>query len=415
MLLPTNISRRDLLSALALLPAARLLAGQDQGSAPAPATPAPATQSAPVAPAPDGAQPKFASKVNVVNLFATVRDKNGKIVKALTKDDFLLDEEGKSQVIKYFAQESNLPLYLGLAVDTSLSQRNVLGQERSASYQFFDQVLREDRDLAFVLHFDTETELLQDFTSSRKDLEKALDLLHVNQQQLQQRQQGQGQGGGGYPGGGGGYPGGGGGYPGGGGGYPRGGGGGGGQGRGRPGSGTHMYDAISLASDELMAKQKGRKALILLTDGVDTGSKYTLFEAVASAQKADTLVYSVLFSDSGGYSSPAMGGPRMGGGGMGRRRGGIGSPMPGGGGYDHPDGKKVLQQIARETGGSFFQVSHSHPIDKIYAEIQEDLRSQYSIGYTPDPPSEGGIYRHVHLTARKKNMTVVTREGYYAT
>jgi VWFA-related protein len=390
-----NISRRDLLSALALLPAARLMAGQDQGSAPAPA-----------AAAPDGGQPKFSSNVNVVNLFATVRDKQGKIVKDLAKDDFLLDEEGKPQVIKYFTQESDLPLYLGLLVDTSGSQRNVIGAERTASLQFFDQVLREDRDLAFVLHFDAEVELLQDFTSSRKDLEKALDGLRVNQQQLQQRQQGQGQGGGGYPSGGG-YPGGG--YPGG--GYPSGGGG--QSGRGRRG-GTDLYDAISLASDELMSKQKGRKALILLTDGVDTASKYTIFEAIASAQKADTLVYSVLFSDPDGYGQQGMG-PRMGGRGMGRG-GGMGRmPMPGGGGYDRPDGKKVLQQIARETGGQFFQVSRSHPLDKIYAEIQEDLRSQYSIGYTPDPPSQGGVYRHIHLTAKKKNMTVVTREGYYAT
>jgi VWFA-related protein len=105
-----------------------------------------------------------------------------------------------------------------------------------------------------------------------------------------------------------------------------------------------------------------------------------------------------------------MGGPGMG------RRGGMGrQPMPGNGGYDSGNGKKVLQQIARETGGRFFEVSHSHPIDKIYADIEEELRSQYSIGFTPDPPSHGGIYRHIHLTAKPKNMTVVTREGYYAT
>jgi VWFA-related protein len=164
-----------------------------------------------------------------------------------------------------------------------------------------------------------------------------------------------------------------------------------------------------------MAKQKGRKALILLTDGVDTGSKYTQFEAVASAQKSDSLVYSVLFADNDAYQRGGLIGPRLGGGGMGRPQGGMGQPMPGGGGYDRPDGKKVLEQIARETGGRFFQVSHSHPLDKIYGEIQEDLRSQYSIGFTPDPPSEGGIYRHVHLTAKKKNLTVVAREGYYAT
>ena len=383
-----------------MLPAARLLAGrQTQGGAP--------TASNTAA---EGTQPKFSSDVNVVNLFVTVRDKQGKIVKDLTKDDFLLDEEGKPQTIKYFSIESNLPLYLGLLVDTSGSQRTVLNDERSASYKFFDQILREDRDLAFVLHFDFEVELLQDFTSSRKDLEKALDQLQVSQR-LQQRQQGQGQGGGGgYPGGGGGgYPGGG--YPGGGGGgYPTGG----GQ---RPRGGTDLYDAILLASDELMAKQKGRKALVLLTDGVDTGSKSTLFQAIESAQKSDTLVYSVLFEGTESYSPLSRGGPGMGG-----RRGGMGRmPMPGGGGgggYDRGNGKKVLEQIARETGGRFFQVSHSHPIDKIYAEIEEDLRSQYSLGYTPDPPALTGVYKHVHLVAnnkikKDKDLVVVTREGYY--
>jgi len=395
--LPANLSRRSLLSALALLPAARLLAGQEQVSAPAQP-----------AQAPDGGQPKFSSEVKVVSLLATVRDKQAKIVRDLTKDDFVLDEEGKPQTIRYFAQDSNLPLSLGLLVDTSGSQRTVLNDERAASFKFFDQVLREDRDLAFVIHFDFEVELLtQDFTASRKDLEAALDQLRISQR-AQQAQQGQGQGqGGGYPGGGGGYPGGG--YPGG--GYPRGGGGYPSGGR-RGGGGTDMYDAIKLASDELMAKQKGRKALILLTDGVDTGSKYTLFEAVASAQKADTLVYSVLFAGSEGYAQN-MGGPRMGGRGMGRM------PMPypggGGGGYDYAGGKKVLEQIARETGGRFFQVSHSHPIDKVFADIEEELRNQYSIGYTPDPPAEGGVYRHVHLTTKRKNTTVVTREGYYAT
>jgi VWFA-related protein len=368
---------------MTMLPAARLLSGrQTQGTAPAPSVAAA-----------EGTQPKFSSDVNVVNLFVTVRDKQGKIVKDLTKDDFLLDEEGKPQTIKYFSLESNLPLYLGLLVDTSGSQRTVLNDERSASYKFFDQILREDRDLAFVLHFDFEVELLQDFTSSRKDLEKALDQLQISQR-LQQRQ-GQGQGGGGGGGGGGGYP-------------------GGGQ---RPRGGTDLYDAILLASDELMAKQKGRKALVLLTDGVDTGSKSTLFQAIESAQKSDTLVYSVLFEGSESYSPISRGGPGMGG-----RRGGMGRmPMPGGGGgggYERGNGKKVLEQIARETGGRFFQVSHSHPIDKIYADIQEDLRSQYSLGYTPDPPTPSGVYKHVHLIAnskikKDKDLVVVTREGYY--
>ncbi len=405
---PNNLSRRTLLSAFSLLPAVRLLSGQQDSNRPVLQT-APRAQAAPEESESAGGQPQYKSDVNVVNIFATVRNKNGKIVKDLTKDDFLLDEEGKPQPIKYFSQDSNLPLSLGLLVDTSGSQRNVLTDERNASLQFFDQMLREDRDLAFVLHFDFEVELLQDFTANRALLQKALDALHIGTQQLQQRGQGQGQGGnypngGGYPGGGypgGGYPGGG--YPGG--GYPRQGGGGGGGGR--RGGGTDLYDAILLASEDLMSKQKGRKALIMLTDGVDTGSRTTLFQAIAAAQKADCLVYSILFSDSEAYNSPfGFGGPGMG------RRGGMGRPYPGGG-NETVNGKKVLEQISRETGGRFFQVGRSNKLDKIYADIQEELRNQYSIGYTPSEQSASGVYHHIHLTTKQKNNVVVAREGYY--
>jgi VWFA-related protein len=363
-----KLTRRSLLSALSLYPAARLLSGQQL---------------------PDAA-PKYSADAKLVNVFATVRNRSGKIIKGLTKDDFLLDEEGRTQTIKFFSQESSLPLYLGLMVDTSGSQRRALGDERAAGIKFFDQILRPDRDLAFVLHFDSETELLQDFTASRANLEKALDLLQVADPGQQQQQ------GGGPPQRGGGYPGGGRRYP---------------QGRGRGGrnGGTRMYDAVLLASEDLMSKQKGRKALVLLTDGVDTGSKVTLFQGIGAAQKADTLVYSILFADSEGYGG---GGPTFGGGGMGRRRP---MPMPGGGGGGaQADGKKVLQQVASETGGRFFQVSRSHPLDKIFADIEEDLRNQYNIGYTPDQPSEPGLFRHIHLAAKKKDLVVQSRTGYYS-
>jgi VWFA-related protein len=398
------ISRRSLLSAIPFLPAAKLLRGQSPQAPPAQQEGSRATN--------------FSTDVKVVNLFATVRTKQGKIVHDLTKDDFSLDDEGRQQPIKFFSQEANAPLYLGLLVDTSGSQRRVLTEERSASFKFFGQVLRPEKDLAFVLHFDYQVELLQDFTASRAKLERALDLLEVgDQRQQQQGQQGGSQGGnypqgGGYPGGGypgGGYPGGG--YPGGGRRYPRGGGGNYPTGGGRRNGGTMLYDSILLASDDLMKKQEGRKALVLLTDGVDTGSKVTLYEAITAAQKSDTMVYSVLFADSdaygngGGLSVP----------GMGRRRP-MGYPG-GGGGANRPDGKKVLQQIAEETGGRFYQVSHFHPIDKIYADIEEDLRNQYSIGFTPDQPGEAGLYHHVHLTAKKKKevLVVQARAGYYAT
>lgn len=361
-----------------MLPATRLLLGQQDTGV--------ASKDAPI----------FSTGVKVVNVFANVRDKKGEIVKGLTKEDFILDEDGVTQTIKYFSQESDLPLTLGLLVDTSGSQRRLIDQERSASYRFFQQVLREDKDVAFVIHFDFEVELLQDLTSSRKLLEQALENLAVPQQLRRNRQPGGGYPGGGYPGGG--YPGRGGRYPGGrGGGYP-----GGGQ---RQGGGTDLYDAVMLASDELMKKQPGRKAIILLTDGVDTGSKVTLNTAIESSQRANTLVYGILFED------PEMNGGGVTFGGMGRvgRR-----PMPGGMGQGN--GKKVLDQISRETGGRMFHVSNKEPLERVYEQIEQDLRHQYSLGYTPDTSSNArGGYRRIRLTTKQKGLTVQTREGYYPT
>ena len=359
------VSRRDLLRwAAALSPASRLLAWQDD--------------------------PKFSTGVSVVNVLATVRDKQGKIAKDLVQDDFSIDEDGRPQTIRYFSKQTDLPLTLGLLVDTSGSERREIPAERRASYTFFEQVLREDKDKAFVLHFDREVELLQDVTSSRKDLESALDELESSPQ-LNRRNSGQQQ--------------------------PPYGGGGGQQGGGYGRGGTALYDAILLASGELMQKQQGRKAAILLSDGEDNGSKVSLTSAIEAAQRADTLVYSIRFYDSG--ENNGFGGPGFGRG----RRGGFGIPFPGGpgggggGGGQRPgtsraDGKKILQQISRETGGSYFEVTSKETLDKIYAQIEDELRNQYSLGYTSD--QTGGGYRKIHVTVKEKNLTVQTREGYYA-
>jgi VWFA-related protein len=345
----SDISRRTLLAALGMIPASRLLRARQQNP-----------------------PPGYSATVKVVNLFATVRNKQGEVVKDLNQDDFLLDEDGQPQTIRYFSRETDLPLTLGLLVDTSGSQRNVLGEERSASFRFLDKVMREDKDMAFVIHFDFEVELLQDLTSSKAALRQSLDQLEVG---AGRRQQGRGGGGGGYPGGGG-----------------RGRGRGGG-GRGR-GGGTDLYDAVFLGADEIMKKQHGRKALIVLSDGVDTGSKLSLFSAIESAQRADTLVYSILFEDPDAYG---------GFGGFGRGR------------MDEPDGKKVLRQMSTETGGHFFEVSKRIPLDKVYEALEEELRSQYSIGYTPDSKNNSSEFRRIHLGTRQKTLIVQTREGYYPT
>jgi VWFA-related protein len=183
-------------------------------------------------------------------------------------------------------------------------------------------------------------------------------------------------------------------------------------GRGMHGGGTVLYDAIYLASDEVMKKQPGRKAVIVLTDGVDRGSKVSLQEAIATAQRADTEVYSILFADkegSGDHDHGGFGGPRIGGGGMGR-----------GGGYPRrteeprPDGKKILEQISRETGGRFFEVTKKQTVDQIYTEIDEELRNQYSLGYAPEKADATSGYHKIQLTVKQKDLIVQTREGYYA-
>ena len=333
--------------------------------------------------------PKFSSEVKVVNLLATVRDKKGKIINDLGKDDFQLEEDGHPQTIKYFTRETDLPLKLGLLVDTSRSVSQVLPEERTASQNFFDQVLREDKDAAFLIHFDRQVELLQDFTSSRAKLQSSIGEIQPSSNDSN--------GGGGNSGGGGG---------------PYGGRGGGGRG-GHRGGGTQLYDAIYLASDELMQKQTGRKALILLTDGEDNGSKTSLTSAIEAAQRANTLVYAMYFKGEEGGGN--FGGFGRGGGMGGMGRGGMGRGGPQG--YpqqERPDGKKVLEQIAKETGGRMFEVSKKQTVEQIYAQIQEELRNQYNIGYTPSrDASAAGAFHKIQLVANKKDVVVQTREGYY--
>jgi VWFA-related protein len=319
-------------------------------------------------------EPQIKVNVKVVNVLATVRDKHGQIITNLGKDDFAIDEDGRPQSIAYFSRETDLPLTLGLLVDTSGSQRRVLDDERSASRSFIDSMVREDKDKAFVIHFDREVELLQDLTSSRQKLEHALDL--VGAPELVRN----GGGGGGNNGG---------------------------SGQRYGGGGTLLYDAIYLASDEVVNKQQGRKALIILSDGVDHGSKETLVDAITAAQRADTLVYSILFADEPHMQNPFGG---FGGPGMGRHGGGGGNRYPQG---DHTDGKKILDRISRETGGRMFEVSKKQTVDQIYASISEELRSQYSVGYTPGPDVTSG-YHKIHLTTKQKDMTVQARDGYYS-
>jgi VWFA-related protein len=278
----------------------------------------------------------FSSDVQVVNVLATVRDKKSQFIRDLSKDDFALLEDTRPQTIRYFSRESDLPLTIGLMIDTSMSQVHVLDAERAASFRFIDDVLRESKDKVFVMQFDMNVRTKQVLTSSRSDLQESLRMVNTpTRDEL----------------------------------------------RSQYGGGTLLYDSISDASKEIMKKQEGRKALVILSDGGENGSNATLSDAVQEAQRTNTLIYTILFSD-----------------------GGFGSDF----------GKRVMQRLAKETGGSYFEVSKKQNIDQVYAQIEEDLRSQYSIGYVSDKPAAISEFRRIQLTVKKPGMTVNARDRYWA-
>jgi VWFA-related protein len=369
-----------LLCLLLLVPAL-----ESQNSSAAPAANPPAAQTAPVT--------TMSVEAKVVNLPVTVRDKKGKIVTNLTKDDFDLKEDGKPQSIRYFSQETNLPLTVGLLVDTSMSERDNIDRERTASRSFLDQMITRPADRAFVIHFDREIELLQDLTSDHAKLEKAVGEIDVQPSVESTPTSDQDSG----------------------------------QHRTHGGAGTKLYDAIFLACDEVAKKQTGRKAIVVLTDGEDRGSQENLNDAIESAQKSETIVYTIYigghedhdYNNNGMGRHGGMGGGYPGGGYPGGRYPGGGYPgggYPGGSGNprdNRPDGKKILQRIAKETGGRYFEAKKKDSVDDDYAQIAEELRTQFMLGYIP-PKDQTSGYHSIQLTAKKNDLTVQTREGYYS-
>jgi VWFA-related protein len=284
----------------------------------------------------------FSTSVNLVTLLATVRNREGGIVKDLNQDDFVLEEDGRLQTIRFFSRDSNLPLTLGLLVDTSRSQLKLLDAERQASYVFLDRVLRND-DQAFIVSFDIAVQVLQGFTNSRELLSGALDRLRIPARVS-----------------------------------------------------TLLYEAIREISDDAMRQQGGRKAFILLSDGVDVGSEATLGTAIEYAQRADTLIYSIWFHGKWKAWS-VLGGPAL-----------VASQS-----MYRAKGKSTMQRLSLETGGRFFEVTKDESIENIYRQIEEELRNQYSFGYTSDHQGSDEQYRKIKLTVKRPGMIVRTRAGYY--
>jgi VWFA-related protein len=302
----------------------------------------------------DQGQPAATVKVNVnvVQLFFNVKDKKGGLIPNLTKDDFEIFEDGKPQTIKYFAADSNLPLTLGILIDSSGSQTRVLDMEKEVGGDFLTQILR-DKDLAFVISFDVDVDLLQDFTNSIHALKVALNSARINTA---------GGGGTGIPGLGGGT-------------VPT---------VGTP-RGTLLYDAVYLAAHDELAQQVGRKAMILLTDGEDQGSQLKIKDAIEAAQKSDSIAYVLLCADRSFY---------------------------GFGGYS---GDREMKKLTEETGGRVIEVGNK--FEKLRAgfdQIANELRSQYNIGYTPSNAKLDGTFRKVEIRLKNKDYKVQSRNGYYA-
>jgi VWFA-related protein len=389
-------SVRRLLFAALVFTLVPLLRAQQK---PAPATTPDQTSAAPVS--------TISVDARLVNLPVVVRDKKGALIQNLTKADFTLQVDSKPQTIRYFDKDTNLPLILGLLVDTSLSQRSVIDEERSASSVFLDQMLTTPKDQAFIIQFATETELLQDLTSSRPKLQAALKEIDTppdtssNTSSTSSDPNDTSNSGSNR----------------------------------RAHRGTVLYDALFLASDEIMSRQKGRKALIILSDGGDNGSRENLVRSIEAAQRADTIVYAIYFKGDEPQRSPNQGVGRGGGypgggypgggypgggypgGGYPGGRGGY--PGGNGGGSNYPpaqrrtDGKKNLERMVDETGGRLFEIKKNQDVAQIYTQIAEELRAQYRLGYTPSQDASAAGYHQINLSTNQKGLTIQTREGYY--
>lgn len=289
--------------------------------------------------------------VDVVQLFFNVKDKKGGLIPNLTKSDFDVFEDGKPQTIKYFTAESDLPLTLGILIDSSGSQQRVLPMEKEVGANFLNEILRP-KDEAFVISFDVDVNLLQDFTNSGHALRTALNSATINAPTSSC----------GIPGMGGGpipcsaTP-----------------------------QGTLLYDAVYLASHDELSKEVGRKAMILLTDGEDQGSKLKLLDAVEAAQKSDSIIYVLLIADRGAYS------------------------------FGSYSGDSDMKKLTQQTGGRVIEVGNKQDkLKQAFDQIANELRSQYNIGYVPTNATKDGTFRKVEIRPKVKDNRVQARAGYYA-
>ncbi|HKN62384.1 MAG TPA: VWA domain-containing protein [Candidatus Acidoferrales bacterium] len=288
------------------------------------------------------------TQTNLVNVFVTARDKHNGIISDLGKDDFKVLEDGQDQKVAYFAKESDMPITLGILIDTSGSMQNILDAEQDTASRFVHQIMRK-KDEAMIISFDFDINLLADFTEDPSVLERAIRRTQINAVSS---------GGVVTPST-----------------VPTG-----------SNGGTDLYDAVYLACHDQFGSEAGRRAIILLTDAEDTGSKLTLQQAIEAAQRSDAVIHVLRLSDEPFYMSLGMG-------------------------YS---GAAVARKMAEDTGGREVEVRGQKSLEKAFDEISEELRSQYVIGYYPTNDKRDGTFRKIRVDVNRSDVRVLARKGYYA-
>ena len=274
-------------------------------------------------------EPTFKVDVRLVNIFVNVTDRNGAIVGGLTRDDFSVTEDGRPQQIAVFERQSELPLNITLAIDTSGSVKKDLVEEADAAHRFVHAILRP-QDQMSLLQFATDVTELSPFTNKASRIDHGLNQLHAD--------------------------------------YA-----------------TALYDAILLGSEGL-AHKDGRRVLVLVSDGGDTAKSTTYQQALESALRHEVMIYSI-----------------------------IDVPIEASAGRDI-GGEHALITLAEQTGGKSFYVS-AGGLDKAFAQVSEDLRTQYLIGYYPKNQEPGKIFHRLEVTvprAATQDFNIRHKTGYYA-
>ncbi len=298
-----------------------------------------AQQQQPRARIPEQDQP-IRVQVQLVNLFATIRDGSRRLVTDLAREELRVLEDGKEQKIEFFRREVDLPITLGLLIDTSISEREMLPLEQEAANRFLRRVL-QPKDLAMVMSFDVDVTLLSSFTSDLDHLERAVNRARINAPYSPVN----------------------------------------------PGplpphmqsGGTNFYDALYLACTDMLARETGRKAIVVITDAYDSGSRVEDKQALEACQRTDTVIHVILIADP-----------------------------------QYPRDSGSASKFANETGGRVIEPRNEKKLEEAFDQIAEELRSQYIIGYTPGNPVRDGSFRKIKLESTRKGMRILTRKGYYA-